>query len=100
MDTFKKISGFELKNIHDDDLRKIKDEILLEISKREWEDYNKHFFKIIDEMCALIDECHCEEVNCIELDEYCKFLTWTELKESLLNYDIQVKEKGKKKWVF
>ena len=81
MTTFEKISGFELINIHVDDLRKMQAEIEFTIESLEKEKYNKLFqnaIKAIEEILnAGFDyECFYDRNG----DSY----YWSELKQELV----------------
>ncbi len=83
MTTFEKISGFELKNIHVDDLRKMQTEIEFAIESLEKEKYNKLFQNVIKSI---------EEIVNAKLDRLCfedsdgNDLEWIDLRDELINF--------------
>jgi hypothetical protein len=83
MTTFKKISGIELTDIHDDDLRKIQAEITFAIENLEKEKYNKLFQNVIKAINDLIDA----NLNRPCFDDYDEnIFNWEGLKGKLTEY--------------
>ena len=94
--TFERLTECDFEVFENEDLTAMLKEIKIEIDKREKEKWNEYFYKIIDDIDALIETfgervcCHADDFIEDYDEEYCDTsITWSELKEVLMTCDLE-----------
>lgn len=87
--TFERLTEYEFEVFEDEELATILKEIEAEIDKRKKEKWHDYFYKVIEDIEALIKTFGDKNCFFIEFEGSGQTsITWEELKEVLMNYDL------------